>query len=123
MKKLLRIVLACSVSLLCFSCYYDTELQQEIPPPPSGVSFANDVLPIFSKCTGCHNGSVASPDLGSANVYNILVPTYVTAGNAENSKLYNRLPGVGHPVDAGFTLTVNEISLIKGWIDQGADNN
>ena len=124
MKKLFNIVLACGVSLLCFSCYYDTELEQEviIPPPPEGVSFADDVLPIFTKCTGCHNGNT-SPDLRAANAYNALIPNYVTAGNSAASKLYNHLPGIGHPLDVGFTLSATEISLIKGWIDQGAENN
>lgn len=122
MKKLLKIVLVSSLSLLCFSCYYN-ELPEEIPPEvPDVVSFSNDILPIFSQCTGCHNGTIANPDLREANAYNALVPDYVTPGDADNSSLYNTLPGNGHsPIS--FTLSSDEIALIKAWIDRGAENN
>jgi hypothetical protein len=52
-----------------------------------------------------------------------LVPDLVTAFDAENSEFVNKLPGIGHPVDAGFVLNNEDIALIKAWIDQGAENN
>ena len=126
MKRLLQIVLVSSLSLLCFSCYYD-ELPEEIDlvveiPEEEVVSFKDDVQPIFSKCTGCHDGIDANPDLREGNAFNAIGP-YVTAGNAENSELYNKLPGIGHPIDAGFILSAEEIAVIKTWIDRGAENN
>lgn len=122
MKKLLSLVIVSSLFLVCYSCYYDTEIEHEIPTPPDAIAFADDVLPIFSQCTGCHGGTT-SPDLRPTNAYSSLVPEYVVAGDSENSKFYKKLPGVGHPMEVGFTLSLTEISLIKGWIDQGAENN
>ncbi len=130
MKRLLQIVLVSSLSLLCFSCYYD-ELPIEIDPVdlPDDVvvSFKDDVQPLFmgtdKDCTACHDGIDANPDLREGNAYNAIVPQYVTAGNAENSELYKNLPGIGHPFNAGFVLSGDEIAVIKAWIDRGAENN
>ncbi|NLP56768.1 hypothetical protein [Lutibacter sp. B1] len=123
MKKLFQIVLVSSLSLLCFSCYYDDYSEEIIIdiPDDQPISFSSEIQPIFSKCTGCH-GTNISPDLREGNSYNQLVPNYVTAGDAEGSDLYNYLPGNGHH-DIGFTLSGNEIALIKAWIDQGALDN
>ena len=126
MKKLFRLALVSSLSLMCFSCYYDELYIEEIPEIPEDqiVSFQDDIQPIFTaNCIGCHNASVANPDLREGNSYNAIVPEYVIAGDAENSEFYQKLPGIGHQPDPGFTLDVDEIALIKGWIDQGAENN
>ena len=126
MKKLFRLVLVSSLSLMCFSCYYDELYIEEIPELPENqiVSFKDDIQPIFTEnCIACHNASVANPDLREGNSYNAIVPEYVIAGDADNSEFYQKLPGNNHPIDTGFTLNVNDIALIKGWIDQGAENN
>ena len=111
------------------SCYYDEELPKESipdPDPDTPISFRTDVEPLFSRnntyCIQCHNGS-RSPDLRVGNAYDALVPAYVTAGDAEGSLFYQRLPGIGHRIDVGFVLSADDISLIKGWIDRGAENN
>jgi hypothetical protein len=127
MKKLLHIVLVGSLSLLCFSCYYD-ELPEEIDtiteiPEEQEVSFSQDIQPIFSKCTQCHDGNQANPDLREGNAYNAVVPDYVTAEDGENSELFLKSPGNNHPVDVGFILSADELALIKTWIDRGAENN
>lgn len=136
MKKLFQIVLVSSLSLLCFSCYYDEVPDWDntiyedgvddegIPNIPDTVeiSFANDIQPIFtSNCIGCHNGNT-SPDLRAGNSYNSLSNGYVVAGDADGSKLYEKLPGRGH-FDVGFGLSVDDIALIKAWINQGAKEN
>ena len=120
MKKLLQIVLVSSLSLLCFSCYYDNETI-EIPDVTDEVFFSNDVQPILTKCIGCHNGTT-DPDLREGNSYDALVDEYVNPGNADDSDLYNYLPGNGHH-SINFTLSIDEIALIKAWINQGAKNN
>ena len=128
MKKIVQLLTLLSIAIFLNSCYYDSYPEYENQDPGGGgeipdvVSFATDVLPLFSNCTGCHNGSIADPDLRADNAYSSLVPAYVTAGNAEGSDLYNYLPGNGHH-DVGFTLTSPQIALIKAWIDQGAANN
>ncbi|MGB5500376.1 MAG: hypothetical protein WBM77_15700 [Maribacter sp.] len=126
MKRLLQIVLVSSLSLLCFSCYYD-ELPEEIDlvvelPDDVVVSFEDDVLPIFSKCTNCHNGNIANPDLREGNAFNAIVPQYIIAGDADNSEFYQKLPGNDHQ-DVGFILTSDELGIIKAWIDRGGENN
>jgi len=127
MKKLLQIVLVSSLSLLCFSCYYDEipeKLVVDTPdiPDTQVILFGTEIQPIFSKCTSCHNTTIANPDLRAGNSYSALVPKYVTAGNADASKLYTNLPGNGH-FDVPVSLSVNEIALIKAWINQGAKDN
>ncbi|HEX9828304.1 MAG TPA: hypothetical protein VGA80_17020 [Flavobacteriaceae bacterium] len=122
MKKLLRIVLVSSVPLLMFSCYYD-EFPEEIEvviPPDQVISFANDITPIFVtyNCTQCHFASGQNPDLTPGSEFNSLVPTYVNAGDPNNSRLYIKLSIDGHRnVDA------TSLALIKKWIDDGAENN
>lgn len=126
MKKLFRLALVSSLSLMCFSCYYDELYIEEIPEIPEDqvVSFQDDIQPIFTaNCIACHNATVANPDLREGNSYNAIVPEYVVEGDAENSELYQKLPGNDHPIDTGSPLDVEEIALIKGWIDQGAENN
>ena len=127
MKRLLKIVLASSLSLCCFSCYYDElpveeDLVVEIPDDVV-VSFMDDVQPIFAKCTTCHNGNVANPDLREGNSFSAIVPQLIIAGDAENSTFYKNLPGIDHPQDVGFILTTDELGIIKAWIDRGGENN
>jgi hypothetical protein len=120
--------MAGSLLLLCFSCYYDELVVEELPdiPEEQEISFQTDIEPLFSQggrdCTQCHNGST-DPDLRAGNAYNAIVPEYVVPGDAEASELYQKLPGVGHPFDVGFVLNTDEIALIKAWIDRGAENN
>jgi hypothetical protein len=111
---------------MCFSCYYDELYIPEIPEIPEDqiVSFKDDIQPIFTaNCIACHNATVANPDLREGNAYNAIVPEYVIEGDAENSEFYQKLPGINHPIETGSPLDVDEIALIKGWIDQGAENN
>ena len=126
MKKLFQIITLISIGLLLNSCYYDDAYPEYEAPDtgeiPDVVSFASDIQPLFTSCTSCHKGSYPDPDLTAGNSYNSLVPTFVTAGNANTSKLYNYLPGNGHH-DVGFDMTNGQIALIKAWIDQGAANN
>ncbi len=127
MKKLYKFLTIIGVSLMMTSCYYDAYI--EIPEDdggvviiPTGVSFKTDVEPLFVRCAGCHNANL-NPDLRVGNAHNALVPAYVTVGDGENSLLYKRLPGVGHPQDVGFTLSANDIATIEAWINEGAKNN
>ena len=128
MKRLLQIVLASSLSLLCFSCYYDEGVEEIIPdesnkPVGEVISFKVDIQPIFTNnCVACHNGITANPVLEEDDAWDELIPEYVTLGDAENSRLYNYLPGNGHH-DIGFTLSSTEIATIKAWIDQGPVEN
>ena len=121
MKKLFKIVLISSLTLLCFSCYYDEFLEEEeiIIDPEEVVSFATDIIPIFesNNCSQCHNAS-RDPDLRAGNEYNSLVPDYVTPGDLSGSILYNKLVINNHR-----ELNANELAYIIEWIEGGAENN
>lgn len=122
MKKLLKIVLVSSITLLFFSCYYDEfpEKVEVVIPEDQVVSFADDITPIFVSynCTECHNATGQSPNLTTGNEYAALVPAYVTVGNSNSSDLYIMLAINDHRnVDA------ESLALIKKWIDDGAENN
>mgnify|MGYP000276777400 CR=1 FL=1 len=120
MKKLLKIVLVSSLSLLCFSCYYDDDLMPEVAPIDENtvVKFSTDIIPIFDayNCAGCHNEN-RDPDLRAGRELNSLLNGYVTAGNANDSKLFTTLNGGHQGVDA------NSLALIEKWINDGALNN
>ncbi len=128
MKKYLSYILGFLLTSLSMSCYYDELVEEVIDDIPDDVSisFAADIEPLFSQggkdCTQCHNGAT-DPDLRAGNAYDALVPDYVVSGNAEDSELFQKLPGRGHPFDVGFSLNADEISLIKAWIDRGAEDN
>lgn len=128
MKKINKFLMIIGVSLFMTSCYYDSYI--ELPDDdnggvlPTGVSFKDEIQPIFTaKCVNCHNGNIANPDLRDGTAYNAIVPAYVIAGDATNSDLYKNLPGIDHPIDAGFELSTKEKELIEVWIDEGAKNN
>ena len=121
MKKLLKIVLVSSITLLFFSCYYDEFPKVIDIPKDQVISFSNDITPIFENynCVQCHNASGSSPDLTAGDEYSNLVPAYVTSGNSNSSKLYTQLNGsVIH-----LSVDVNELNLIEKWINDGAENN
>ncbi|WP_166961040.1 hypothetical protein [Yeosuana marina] len=122
MKKLLKIVLVSSITLLFFSCYYDEFPEKVVVEIPTDqvISFSSDITPIFVSynCTQCHNASGQNPNLTAGGEYAALVPAYVNAGNANGSKFYTMLAINDHRnVDA------ESLALIKKWIDDGAENN
>jgi hypothetical protein len=111
---------------------------------PVNVSFANDVVPIFSKrgCEVCHSGNSIGADLGQlalnggANkIYRELAeelsPTHgVTRVNLEtpNESLVLTMPSLENPPDAHpnvtFTGTADPDYLtLLGWITEGALEN
>lgn len=127
MKKLFQIVLVSSLSLLCFSCYYDELVERPVDlpeiPEDEVVYYSSDIQPIFTaNCLDCHSSSL-KPDLRPGNSYDALLPDYVNPGNAEGSTLYQSLPGIGHPDRSVPDLSGEEIAYIKKWIDDGAEDN
>ncbi|GEM_PF-4006872 len=100
---------------------------------PAGVSFSDDVVPIFSTCTGCH-GASGGLNL-SADPYDALVNVdaqcagrvRVIPGDSENSYLIAKLEGhadiCGSPMPPGGAVNPADIETIADWIDQGALNN
>ena len=125
MKKIIKIVFLVSIGLFLHSCYYDTLVERPVPEIPTDpdepgyveIKLSTDVQPIFnSNCIGCHNGTV-NPDLTEGNSFTSLVPDYAVPEDSENSRLYRQVSS-GHG-----NLSVENIAIIKAWIDQGAKNN
>ncbi|MGW8315892.1 MAG: hypothetical protein ACWGNV_09855 [Bacteroidales bacterium] len=93
-----------------------------IPPPviEEGVSYADQVQPIFDdKCVTCHSGSL-NPDLRPGESYEFLTTNgYVDTLNPESSKIYEHLQSGAH---AGRATDEDKL-LILQWIKEGAQNN
>ncbi len=86
----------------------------------SFVSYSANILPILqSKCTGCHNSTLASGQVNLTGYSNAVI-------YAQNGRL---LGAISH--DAGFIamppagsqLSDCEIALVRTWIRNGSPNN
>jgi hypothetical protein len=100
--------------------------------PASNVSFSQHVQPLFqSRCafTGCHAGSNPAGGLDlTSPAYNALMnhqPRLVISGSSNSSLLIEKLDGrIPHqmPYDTQ-SINSNQLSGMKKWIDEGAQNN
>jgi len=126
MKKIFQILIIVCGGLLLNSCYYDELVPRPIPEIPTDpddpnykeVKYGADIQSIWdSNCISCH--STTSPNLSEGVSYSNLVPEYVIAENPDASILVNKLQNGTHNGRANPT----QMSLIIGWIDQGAKNN
>lgn len=127
MKKVL--FLSIFVGMLGVSCLNNVE--DTTGEVQTGVSYINDVQPIFnSRCTSCH-GNSGQVNLTSyqnllASDGNFYGTNLVVAGDADASGLVDKLepnPDFGSRMPQGGALTGNQIETIKAWINEGALNN
>lgn len=109
-----------------------------------GISFANDVQPIFTtRCAACHRdgGAAALPNiamrLDEGRSFASLVnqpsgqnagATLVIPGDSTNSLLFQKVSSPVPPVGSRMPLFSSpldqaEQDLIRDWIDQGANDN
>ena len=109
-----------------------------------GISFANDVQPIFTtRCAACHRegGAAALPniamrlDQGRSFASLVNQPsgqnasvTLVIPGDSTNSLLFQKVSAPVPPVGSRMPLFSSpldqaEQDLIRDWIDQGAKDN
>jgi predicted small lipoprotein YifL len=124
MKKIIRTVPIILLMFNLYGCYYDNPPEL---PPPSNVSFQNDIQPIFNQnCISCHGGSV-DPDLTTGNSYSSLMalPTgSIVPGDAEGSELFEMLNGGGdNPMPPGGSISQTQIDTFGQWINEGALEN
>jgi uncharacterized membrane protein len=135
MKHFIQLLILLFISLLFNSCYNDIgPIEPEIEIPEEGVSFTEEIQPIFTQnCTSCHPNS-GNLDLSEGIAYNQIVNKNAAAydgkliipNEPENSILYKKIDhsnNYGANMPLGSTLTANEITLIKEWITEGAQNN
>ena len=119
------LVAICATLAMLTACEYDMVVPQRIAPPPppesDTISFAQDIIPVFTaSCVSCHSGSIA-PDLSPSKAYTALTTGgFVVAGEPESSSLYTKCkPGASMAV---YT-SAKQLSLISRWIAAGAKNN
>ncbi len=90
----------------------------------SKVDFTRDIQPIFQAfCYGCHGPGRQMAGLRLDSKKSALAKVIV-AGKAAESELYRRVAGVGDQARMpmkGEALKLDQIALIKAWIDQGAE--
>jgi hypothetical protein len=112
-------------SVAVVSCTYDF-IKKPVPiNPATPVSFATQILPIFSTdgCTGCHKPGGQTPDYTAANAYaSIISNNVVNTVTPESSPLFT----VPDPSTSGHLwdkYTDQQAQLVLLWITQGAQNN
>jgi len=107
-----------------------------VGPPPTTVSFATDIQPIFdASCAGCHGaGGNAGLDLRAGVSHGNLVGVsasessldLIAPGDPLASWLYLKLTGaqdVGSPMPPGSPLPQSQVELVRVWIEEGALDN
>ncbi len=113
------------------------------PLDPSGgtISLSRQVQPIFNlNCVPCHGGAspemnlslepgrLYDPALGAVGVPSRELPPLfrIEPGASRSSYLVHKITGrgiVGDRMPVGGALSVEEIDVIREWIDDGAPNN
>lgn len=91
----------------------------ECPQGTTGVSYSGDIQPIFnSNCISCHSGNQA-PDLSDGWSHEELVDGgYVDTDFPCESSLYDVFSGTH-----SGRVSDEELLLILGWIQEGAQDN
>lgn len=129
-KRLLSgsLILLLIISISTFtSCEYEFIEPEKvvIDIPPEGISFSDDIIPIFnSSCnnSGCHAAGFSILDLSPANAYNqLFAKGLLNTDVPDQSELYLKLTDTrGTHKDRS---TPTEQALILEWIVGGAKNN
>jgi hypothetical protein len=96
-------------------------------PVTGGVSFANDVMPIFANsCNECHGGKQTKAGLDVTTHDGLIAGSFdgtvIVAGNSAESLLV-QLVVDGEMPKRGPGLTAEQIQIISQWVDEGALNN
>jgi len=135
MKKLYYYTFILFILMSLQSCYKDVgPIEGETDVPAEGISYSQDVQPIYDQnCISCHPNS-GDLDLTAGNSYaqtvNANASGYsgklVVPGDPENSILYKKIDGsgaYGSNMPLGSSLSQTQINTIKQWIEEGAENN
>jgi hypothetical protein len=96
-------------------------------PVSSGVSYANDIVPILqASCYNCHGGQFTREGLNLTTYEGIMAGSFngpvIMPGIAGDSFLVEQIV-TGEMPNRGPKLTDEQIQLISEWINQGALNN
>ncbi len=93
---------------------------------PAKVDFAKDVLPLFQEnCVDCHGPAKQKAGMRLDRRSSVMkaFSRRVVPGSSANSMVYHRLIGneYGTQMPPKAALHPEEISVVKAWIDQGAE--
>jgi uncharacterized membrane protein len=93
----------------------------------NNISFQNEIQPILERrCVKCHGGDFPSEGLSMESYKSLMAGSQngpvIIAGHSNNSLLFEKVES-GEMPKRGSDLTVEEINLIKQWINEGASNN
>jgi hypothetical protein len=100
---------------------------RQASPLPLGPTYASIFQNIITpKCLSCHSGTEISGNVDLSS-YDLLVhstfkPNLVVAGQADNS-LFFQVVKSGQMPRNGTPLSLNELTAIQTWINDGAQNN
>lgn len=97
------------------------------PVASTGVSFANDILPILqSRCVNCHGGNKVEEGLTLKTYADLMAGSdngpVIVSGDAGGSLLVELVTAQKMP-KRGPKLTPPQVQLIVEWVNQGALNN
>lgn len=129
MKIVKILIMVFAVTALFNGCSYNFIVPEEVPvidpedPDAQQISFANEIVPIFTaNCTSCHNGNQA-PDLRAENAYAAInTSRYINTASPQESKIYAYCsPETSTHMRKKYNSA--QAALILAWIQQGAKNN
>jgi len=86
----------------------------------AGLSFANDVIPVLTKCGNCHTHGWTKSTVASTFYTNLVNAGYVNATNYTSSKIYTKLNS-GHP--GSNNIPTADTDKIINWMKEGSKNN
>lgn len=104
-----------------------TEAPTQAAETSAGISFANDVAPIFeASCNKCHGIEEVKEGLDLTTYEGVMAGSFngavVVPGNANESYLVQQV-AEGEMPKRGLGLTDQQIQIIADWVNQGAQNN
>jgi len=126
--NMLRIALACLLSLAFSLLESQTSIGQDATPSQKLVNFGRDIAPVLKeRCLRCHEGAKASNGFQISDRSALLA--FIEPGNSAASSLWTdyliqpsklkEKDSLVMPPDG--PLGVTELALLKVWIDEGAD--
>ena len=122
-----RALILLGVLALVLGGYVSLELSAApVQAPAQSVEFIRDVRPVLAEsCFACHGPSEATRQADLRLDTNDFIGSVVLPGDAEGSPLFQRLTseaptGRMPPMSSGQSLTVDQIEVVRQWIDAGA---
>jgi hypothetical protein len=111
-----------SILFLLNSCKHDGIPADQFPP----ISFKDQIVPIFQNTcgtAGCHNGNGGESKYNFADPSGADILSSVVPYDAAKSKAYQAITSTIQIMPPDGSLTTNQRTLIRLWIDQGAKTN